>query len=227
MVLTARPQDFRILTAHEPQVLQDNSVTWTQEYKNAVAAGQKPTERWRHPDITSALHGETHGKCAYCEATVKAVAYPHVEHILPKSTFVDFVYSWENLTLACPVCNTNKGNYYDAAHPLLNPYRDDPPRHIIFRGPMIQAPLGDAMGERTILRLDLKRAELFMRRLEAIEAFHTLLQQWQAVAGPDKELREMVVRDALGDDKEFTCCLRMYAESIGFPLRPTIVPASN
>jgi uncharacterized protein (TIGR02646 family) len=206
----------------EPRVLQDNAVIWTQEYKAAIAVGTKPQERWRNRDITSALGEETYGKCAYCEAFIKAVAYPHVEHIIPKSVFADLVYSWENLTLACPVCNTNKGNYYSAADPLLHPYKDDPPLHIIFRGPMIQATLGDVLGERTILRLDLKRSELLVQRLVAIEAFHGLLQRWQEASGPDKDLREMVVRDALGDDKEFTCCLRAYAESMGFILQPTI-----
>ena len=43
-------------------------------------------------------------------------------HKLPKSKFPELVCDWENLTIACPKCNTNKGDYdLPLECPLLGP----------------------------------------------------------------------------------------------------------
>ena len=69
----------------KPQVLLANEQAWTDEYlewsQNRV--GPEP-QRYRHPQIRSALEAETHSKCAYCEGLIKGVAYTHIEHKLPK-----------------------------------------------------------------------------------------------------------------------------------------------
>jgi hypothetical protein len=202
----------------EPQVLKDNAETWTKEYKSAVAAGTKPRERWRDSDITSALKDETSDKCAYCEALIEGVAYSHVEHIFPKSICIDLVYAWENLTLACQICNVRKGNYYDTASPLVHPYEDDPEMHIAFAGPMPLPVLNDGKGERTVLHLDLQRGVLLVQRARAIQALYNWLSKWQAASGSDKDSYELAVRDSLSEDREFTSCLRAYAKSQGFPV---------
>lgn len=204
----------------EPQILKDNAQTWTDQYKDAVAAGAKPQERWRDSDITSALKDETSDKCAYCEALIEGVAYSHVEHIFPKSACIDLVYTWENLTLACQICNVRKGNYYDTASPLVHPYEDAPEKHITFAGPMPLPVLNDGKGERTVLLLGLQRVPLLVQRATAIQALYNLLSKWKSASGSDRNLYELVVRDALSEDREFTCCLRIYAESQGFPVQP-------
>lgn len=49
-----------------------------------------------------------HGKCAYCETLVEQL---HVEHFRPKrGGYYWLAYSWDNLLLACPICNTSKKN---------------------------------------------------------------------------------------------------------------------
>ncbi|MDA8034813.1 MAG: HNH endonuclease [Actinomycetota bacterium] len=191
---------------------------WTDEYQASLAGRDAPTAPWRHPEVVAALAEETHGKCAYCEGIISDVSYPHVEHILPKSLRPDLVVKWENLTLGCAVCNTNKGAYYDPGAPLIHPYNDDPLSHIAISGPAIMAQLGDDKGARTILRLKLMRSPLMIERMRRIQALHLLLDRWTRTKGPDKETLEDAVREELADDKEFAQSLRAYAESMGFPV---------
>jgi 5-methylcytosine-specific restriction endonuclease McrA len=209
----------------EPDVLSRNSVAWTQEYSAAVEAGSRPLpSRWRHPDIVSALSEETRSKCAYCEAIIADVSYPHVEHIFPKSSRPDLVVRWPNLTMGCSVCNTKKGDYYDEGAPLLHPYEDDASAHLEFRGPALFAALGDGLGERTVTRLTLMRSALVAERLKRLQMLHVLLERWVATEGPDKYIRAAVIHEALGDDEEFVTCLRAHAASFGFPVRPADDP---
>ena len=115
--------------AIEPQILVANRETWTAEYVNWCRdPAEREPRRYAHPDIRSALEAETHSKCAYCEGTIGDVAYTHIEHKLPKSKYPTLVCAWENLTIACPRCNANKGNY-DApecptSRPLHRPRRE-------------------------------------------------------------------------------------------------------
>lgn len=204
--------------AAEPAVLSLNASAWTAEYQNALAAGLKPPTRWRHPDIVAALRVETCDKCAYCEGIIADVSYPHVEHMFPKSARPDLVVAWANLTLGCPVCNVEKADYYEPAAPLLNPYVEDPADHLEFAGPALFANLGDAAAERTIQKLKLMRPALVTERLKRLEALHHLLQRWHAEAGINKDFRAEVLRDALADDQEFSCCLRAHAAAHGFVL---------
>ena len=93
----------------EPQVLAENRTAWTAEYANWLAdrEGNEP-RRYADPDIRPALEAETHSKCAYCEGRFKHVAYVYVEHKLLKRKYPKLVCAGENLTVACPVCNTHK-----------------------------------------------------------------------------------------------------------------------
>ena len=46
--------------------------------------------------------------CSYCE--VPLFSHISVEHTLPKSMFPQYALSWPNFLLACPTCNSIKGN---------------------------------------------------------------------------------------------------------------------
>lgn len=201
----------------EPAILLAEGANWTTEYALAFASGSQPPTRWRHPEIVDALVAETHGKCAYCEGVIADVSYPHVEHMLPKSIYPALAVEWANLTLGCGVCNINKGDYCDASAPLIQPYVDDPSRHLLFVGPALFAVLGDSLGERTVERLKLMRPALLAERIKRLQAFHNLLERWHSAQGADKSVRELIVSDALAADQEFSCCLRSYATVAGFP----------
>jgi uncharacterized protein (TIGR02646 family) len=99
---------MRVLTKSDtPAVLISSATAWTAEYLESLRTG-RPTTPWRHSDVVGALGGETFGKCAYCEAIIADVSYPHVEHMCPKSVRPDLVVKWDNLTIACTRCNTEK-----------------------------------------------------------------------------------------------------------------------
>lgn len=62
-------------------------------------------------------------KCAYCESIISHVSYPHVEHWRPKGGVTGqpnhkgyywLASEWNNLLLACSVCNgkSHKGNHF-------------------------------------------------------------------------------------------------------------------
>jgi uncharacterized protein (TIGR02646 family) len=98
----------------EPQVLISNGPVWTQKLLQREAAGETPTRteatHYRHPDIKAALVAETHNKCAYCESKLQHIHHGDVEHIFPKSRDPSRMLKWDNLTLACEVCNQNKSD---------------------------------------------------------------------------------------------------------------------
>jgi len=208
----------RLKKGDKPDVLVLNETTWTVEFIAAQASGaERLPARWRHPEILAALNNETHTKCAYCEAIIADVSYPHVEHIYPKSKRADLVVHWENLTLACGVCNNGKLDYYEPAAPLLHPYEDDPEAALEFRGPAVYARLGDEVGARSVARLRLMRTPLVLERMKRLEALHGLLEDWLASSEPDKSFRASLVEEAIFEDQEFSAFLRAEARASGFP----------
>jgi hypothetical protein len=85
--------------------IKKNGVLWTTELMTALGAGAKLSDahnaRYNHREIKECLLKETHGKCAYCDGKLSHVTYGGVA---PERTF-----DWANLTVACDICNTKKG----------------------------------------------------------------------------------------------------------------------
>ena len=94
--------------------------------------------------------------------------------MLPKSKYPQLVCDWANLTIACPRCNTNKGEYDEPKCPILDPYVDDVEKAVVFFGPLALA-RGSARAHATIARLALNRMELLSARAEAITSLDRLL----------------------------------------------------
>lgn len=96
---------------------------------------------YRSRDVVDALHSLFHGKCAYCESHLSAVAPLDIEHYRPKSPVVEaqdhpgywwLANSWDNLLLACPDCNrprrhassiSGKGNRFPLVDEKTRAYR--------------------------------------------------------------------------------------------------------
>ena len=84
-----------------------------------------------HPTVKNRLCQSQHGKCAFCESKVKAVAHGDVEHFRPKAGcqqhatdelgkpgYYWLAYEWSNLLFSCQMCNQQgKKNLF----PLDNP----------------------------------------------------------------------------------------------------------
>lgn len=61
--------------------------------------------RYKLDDIRDALNIIYKGKCAFCEQKEELT---HVEHYRPKDIYYWLAFSWDNLLMSCPTCNTHK-----------------------------------------------------------------------------------------------------------------------
>ena len=200
----------------EPQILIENSVGWGKEYETALQNRRNnPPERYRRKEIRDALKAEMSLKCAYCESIFAHVAYSHIEHILPKSRVPLLVCSWPNLTLACPVCNNNKGTYYDPIAPLLNPYVDNPEEDLSFYGPM--ALERSAKAKLTIVKLKLNRPELLLKRHDKLREVLRIMELILACGGNQALKNALLVelRESSMCDAEFASCVRCFIDLEG------------
>jgi len=157
-----------------PGVLVRQGATWTQALVEHERRGSTPSDaelrRYNHPDIKNALLEECRGKCAYCESKFRHVAYGDIEHITPKKHGATYYFCWDNLTIACDVCNTLKGCRSD----LLDPYVDDVDSAFYILGPMLFATAGDDKALATEAQLKLNRIELLERRKARLSYLHRM-----------------------------------------------------
>jgi uncharacterized protein (TIGR02646 family) len=126
-----------VLSNQEPETA--NYVAWRNRANDESVEnpGIQPSP-WRRDDIKKALTIECNGgKCVYCESHIGQVAFDTVEHYRPKRWFPDAVLLWENLGLACPRCNLDKGAEWSEEEPIIWPYQDDPSEHFSFNGPFL------------------------------------------------------------------------------------------
>lgn len=201
-----------------PDYLAGNADRLTADYIQKVAEGKTATP-WQHDEIRDRLYDETDGRCAYCDSIVRVVAYEHIDHIEPKSRHPEKVVSWTNLTVACPRCNINKGDYCSHETPLVSPYNDDPRTHLIFLGPLVLAQPGDDRGLVTVTRLKLSRAELAEARTRRIEYFESLVDRWKRAA--KEEIRDAIaeiIRDEITDG-EYRSTVEAFLHAVNFPVR--------
>lgn len=201
-----------------PEILTDNATTWTVELLQEIAAGGDQVAyrkgKYNKPSIKDAIKKETNCKCAYCEAQPLHVTYGDIEHIIPKSIQPELTFDWENLTLACDVCNTKKGNQEG----LLDPYDCEPSEEFAFYGPMILHIDRRAGAELTRTILDLNRIELLSKRKDRIDALANLFRRLET--HPDDYERELLIRASLAhetkDESEFAACARSYLTNAGY-----------
>ncbi len=198
----------------EPNVLRLNGEDWLRVLEDKIAAGEKPTEsekgRYRHAEIKQRLVEETHGKCAYCESYLLHITYGDVEHITPKSPNVHETFRWENLTLACDVCNTNKGKVSG----VFDPYINEPAEAFSFLGPMIVPKTDNHAAVLTEKQLKLNRAALVERRLDKLRV---IADQLVVLAtAPTEELKAVIRQDLeeneTGADKEYSAFVRSFLD---------------
>ncbi|MEW1952052.1 HNH endonuclease [Terrabacter sp. NPDC080008] len=179
--------------------------------------GAKNHEKWRHEQIKLTLRAETNDKCAYCESFIADVAYPHVEHIVPKSLHPELAHTWHNLTWACPRCNVSKDVAYHPTAGVLNPYVDTIEEHLEFYGDLVDCPLGSQRGEATIIACDLNRYELLRSRVARLRAIRQMAERWNAAIDPMRTTIESAIRlDAA--QGEYSAHVSAYLRKIGFPL---------
>lgn len=208
---------IKLTKGHPPTILVENEAGWTAEFAAFLRQDDQVPDaaarRYAHQDIRDALRDETMRKCAYCEARIEHIDYVHIEHILPKARRPELVCKWENLTLACRRCNTSKGEYYEPACELINPYRDDIHAHLIFAGPFVAHRSADR-GRVTISQVDLNRPELMAQRKEAIENVQRVLDLLATQSeGPVKESLEEELDGLIGSAAEFSATTHAFVRA--------------
>ena len=204
----------------KPNVLTTNAEEWTKTVLEKIAVGEKLTStddaRYRHPEIKAALVAETHGKCAYCESKLKHIHHGDVEHITPKSLDPALRYDWNNLTLACEVCNQNKSNRDPKIEHILDPYLTDPASHLTFVGSFVFS-LGTNDGKNTEVLLDLNRVALLERRKSRLEnvmaVYDTILRADLPMQTRRIIYQNLVINDA-GMDSEYAGMLRCVVQQM-------------
>ncbi len=172
-----------------------------QSWDKAKAEGREVTKSvsscYRQREVKQSLLDETFRKCAYCESLISHVAWGDVEHLKPKSESDAGVLDYDNLTIACSICNNCKSNYWSLDEPILNPYSDDPDNHLCFLGTLVWTKKGSRLGRRTIDLLSLNRAALWERRKEHLDRISALADRFvDATREPLKDAlrRELSLR---------------------------------
>lgn len=203
---------IRLFKGAKPAILRKDGEVWAKVLLEKKKLGVEPTQlektRYRHPDIKSALIAETHGKCAYCESKLLHITYGDVEHIVPKATAIELSVEWENLTLACDRCNTNKS----IVEGLVDPYVVDPADHFHFIGPFVFAkPLSDG-AKLTEMTLKLNRGDLFERRGDRMKALRELVDTLERTNDPRLKavLRRDIEENELNDAVEYAAISRAF-----------------
>ena len=207
-----------------PEILAANADKWRDELIAVIAKGEKPTDsmkgRYRHAEIKDAILAETSEKCAYCESKVRHITFGDIEHIIPKSKVPAKSYLWENLTLACDVCNTNKGDYYtdDPARShdtLIDPYADDPRDHFLFMREVVTPMPGNMRGLATELVIKLTRGELLERRRERMNFIDGLVTAY-VLADPQYKplLLQSLYENHLKDEDEYSGVTEAYIKHL-------------
>lgn len=207
---------IKLNKAECPAVLQENATAWTEAIIQKIANGEELTAtekyRYRHADIKQALVDETHGKCAYCESKLRHITYGDVEHIIPKKVDPNLCYAWANLTLACDICNTEKGIRED----IIDPYSEDPDDHLQFLGPYYFPKPESDLGLISEDALKLNRAELNERRTDVLRSTLKIIKLI-GISSPEaaEVLKTDLIEKGCASQAEYSACVREFVKKWG------------
>lgn len=180
---------------------------------------------YKDAEIKKMIQDETNDKCAYCESKILHISFGDVEHIVPKSVRPELTYTYENLTLACSVCNNKKGNYYDPDNPTINPYEDEPSEHLMAEGMLILRVPGNRKGQVTERILDLNRTCLLERRKERLMSVARLADTY--AQEPSETLKTTLALELAKEtaaSEEFSFVIHAYVSRILDPQHKHLLP---
>lgn len=173
---------IKVIKINPPLVLVRNASNWTNELSTFInnnggtwkTAGATPdlkkqrdnlVEKYRNDEIREALECSNTGKkCVYCESIISAVSHYHIEHFSPKSLYYAKTFEWDNLFIACGICNGDyKGDHDTEKEPIVHPVNDIIENYFTYNLFLIQAatnPLYIEVAQRTIEKCGLQRFDL-------------------------------------------------------------------
>ena len=174
------------------------------EYNNGKREFTFDTRLYGSTAVKDELIRLQHGKCCFCESDITHISHGDIEHYRPKAGWVQgtetlnkpgyywLAYDWDNLLLACEICNRSyKKNYFplqdntkralshndniENEDPLfLHPVNDDPEEHIGFNEEVPVSINGSSQGNTTIDKVGLDRPILNERRREKLSIIKQL-----------------------------------------------------
>ncbi|EKA7417469.1 HNH endonuclease [Vibrio parahaemolyticus] len=212
---------IKISKIQKPKILKDNADTWAKELMGYVEKNDKIPKtllnKYNDSTVKDALKTESSSKCMYCESVVKHVAHEHIEHIKPKSVkkYPSLTFEWNNLGLACPICNMNKSDTYDDQIPFINPYVDNPSDFFVAGGPYVFSKSGDRRAELTEKVIKLNRTELIEQRLERIDYLRELVDKYNKESNDTLKLMILnEIKIELESDKPYTFVSRAFVKIV-------------
>jgi uncharacterized protein (TIGR02646 family) len=205
---------IRVERAEIPAILKRKARIWLEELRAAKSRAERERiqNRYRRSDIKKKLMEMFNNKCAYCESKITHVDYGHIEHYRPKSRWPEFTFSWDNLFLACGICNgpEHKGDRFpeaSAGGPIVNPCEDEPSDHLEFRfDPVttIASVYGKtSRGEVTEKLLGLNRPDLRIHRSKFLKKLSVLA----LFAPQSNEAAELLIQ-AVACEEEYSAFAR-------------------
>jgi uncharacterized protein (TIGR02646 family) len=194
-----------------PRILRERGRRTTEANQEAFQNGARDfdfdSSLYGAKSVKNALIKAQTGKCAFCESQIRHIDHGDVEHYRPKGGirqsghdpleqpgYFWLAYVWENLFLACALCNQSfKRNLFPLADPnsrarshlddlaaeqplLIHPGDEDPTSLIGFREEMAFPIDDDPRASSTIEIVGLNREELAEFRLDHLAPFKLLLQ---------------------------------------------------
>lgn len=115
---------------------------------------------WRKKYIQRALSEMSNNKCAFCECTLgEESKYMEVEHFYYKDKYKERVMQWSNLLPACKRCNISKATHDVGIIPIINPFEEEPNKHMLFKAYRFYKKPDSELGKNTIEVLDLNNHE--------------------------------------------------------------------
>ncbi|HEY0614063.1 MAG TPA: HNH endonuclease signature motif containing protein [Candidatus Elarobacter sp.] len=193
-------------------------------YRRAREAGE-PTKHflpmYREDRVKAAIMAETFGKCAYCESKYVTVTWGDVEHILPRAADPERQLDYENLTLACSICNNAKSDKeYADGMGLVNPYSDLPEQYLTVSDHLLRPALKAAAfvrGKRTIDDVKLNRPGLLEARRRFVDrCFEAMFEHENAPNQPLKDYAREKIDDMQAPAAEYSAVARQVFRAYGF-----------
>ena len=167
--------------------------------------------RYNKADVRRALENMYAQLCCYCESRVGIAGYPSIEHRQPKKCYPEVTFDWNNLHLACQVCNSSKGAKWDVCYPILDSAQDTILQHLGYRigsgGPKRWPK--SRRGETTIDHAKLNRQKLLDVRTEiAHSALRVIAVLKNDSNSPAAEwIREQLQEQTAGQYGSLVSCL--------------------
>jgi 5-methylcytosine-specific restriction endonuclease McrA len=211
---------IKLTKGNEPAVLAANKVNWTNQLMGHINANQvipkALSTQYNQDEVKDALRLEGYSKCMYCESKVEHITDLHIEHIKPKARdkFPELTFEFDNLGLACPLCNRNKSSTYDNAVPFINPYIDEPTTHFYSIGAFIFAKPNDPRAKLTEIEIDLNRTGLIETRGEKMKAIRELIDSYHSQPNltVKASIKKQILRE-VGNDKIYSLCCKTFVDS--------------